>query len=333
MAERVEAMKAIWTEDEASYHGEFVELRPHLVLAEARPAAAPAGARRRQRADGARPRARLRRRLDAELHPRRRPARADRGAALPRRSPIDVVIDAARRPNPQRSRSSSRLGVRRVIRYIPSSGTRAGRKGARPLGDGGRRTQRRVRWTARRRASASRGRASHAWRASARRPAPPRADRLRPRRRDDLQRRRRQAEAHRTRLRRLENLASPTRRGACSPTTTTRTGGALVGARRRPRPGCSSGDDREAPAPSRCSPRATPSSARPGPCSRSTSSAGRAGPRPSGEAGRLAAQIIAVSAGWSSSTPPWISRETGPTWKCAVAVWASRKRRCSGAPS
>ena len=51
MRERVEAMKAIWTQDEASYHGELRRLRAHLVLAQAGPAAAPAGARRRQRPD------------------------------------------------------------------------------------------------------------------------------------------------------------------------------------------------------------------------------------------------------------------------------------------
>ena len=68
MAERIEAMKAIWTQDEASYHGESRELRAHLVLAEARAAAASAGARRRQRPDGARPRPALRRCVAAQLH-------------------------------------------------------------------------------------------------------------------------------------------------------------------------------------------------------------------------------------------------------------------------
>ena len=50
MRESVEAMKAIWTEDEAEYHGRHHRLRPDLVLAEAGAEAAPAGARRRARA-------------------------------------------------------------------------------------------------------------------------------------------------------------------------------------------------------------------------------------------------------------------------------------------
>ena len=86
LRERVEAMKAIWTQDEASYHGALRRLRPDLVVAEARPAAAPAGAGRRQRADRARPRAGVRRRLVPELRARQR-ARAHPGAARARGSP------------------------------------------------------------------------------------------------------------------------------------------------------------------------------------------------------------------------------------------------------
>ena len=47
MRERVEAMKAIWTQDEAEYHGRHRGLRPDLVVAEAGAEAAPAGARGR----------------------------------------------------------------------------------------------------------------------------------------------------------------------------------------------------------------------------------------------------------------------------------------------
>ena len=47
MRESVEAMKAIWTEDEAEYHGRHRGLRPDLVVAEAGAEAAPAGARGR----------------------------------------------------------------------------------------------------------------------------------------------------------------------------------------------------------------------------------------------------------------------------------------------
>ena len=66
MRERIEAMKAIWTEDEASYSGRHVEFeriwswpkpvqKPHPPILVGR-----------QRAASARPRARLRRRVDAQ---------------------------------------------------------------------------------------------------------------------------------------------------------------------------------------------------------------------------------------------------------------------------
>ena len=64
MRERVEAMKAIWTQDEAEYHGEFVDFDPIWSLAQAAAAATSAGAPGRVRPEGARPRARLRRRVD-----------------------------------------------------------------------------------------------------------------------------------------------------------------------------------------------------------------------------------------------------------------------------
>ena len=58
MRERVEAMKAIWTEDEAEYHGAHVDFDPIWCVAEARAEAAPAGAGRRDGRPGARPRGR-----------------------------------------------------------------------------------------------------------------------------------------------------------------------------------------------------------------------------------------------------------------------------------
>ena len=82
MAERVEAMKAIWTEEQASYQGEYVELRADLELAQAGTASAPARAGRRQRAHGARPGAPLRRRLDAQQHRRRPRSGARRSCGL-----------------------------------------------------------------------------------------------------------------------------------------------------------------------------------------------------------------------------------------------------------
>ena len=48
MRERVEAMKAIWTEDEPEYHGKLRGLRPDLVVAQAGP-----GARTRRSSSGA----------------------------------------------------------------------------------------------------------------------------------------------------------------------------------------------------------------------------------------------------------------------------------------
>ena len=76
MRERVEAMKAIWTQDEAEYHGKHVDFdpiwqwpKPLIPL--------PPVLRRRQRPARRGPRAALRRRLDAEHEgARRRSSRA-----------------------------------------------------------------------------------------------------------------------------------------------------------------------------------------------------------------------------------------------------------------
>src|SRR6266516_7298818 len=45
------------------------------------------------------------------------------------------------------------------------------------------------------------------------------------------------------------------------------------------------------------------------------------------------AHSVVASAGWPSRMRPGSSREASLTWKCAVAVCASRKRRWSGALS
>ena len=86
MRERVEAMKAIWTQDGGELRRRARQLRPHLVVAEAGPAPAPAGGDRRQRREGDRPRAALRRRVGAPAPPRQRRERIPELRAAPRRA-------------------------------------------------------------------------------------------------------------------------------------------------------------------------------------------------------------------------------------------------------
>ena len=85
MRERVEAMKAIWTQDEADYHGEHVDFDPiwswPKPIQEPHPPVLVGG----NGDAGARARGRLRRRVDAESG--QRPAGADRGAPGSRRRP------------------------------------------------------------------------------------------------------------------------------------------------------------------------------------------------------------------------------------------------------
>ena len=112
MRERIEAMKAIWTQDEASYHGEQVDFDPIWSLAEADPGAPPSGARRRKRRAGARPSGRLRRRVDAESRPglRERIEELNRLAEEAGRGPIPVTLSGAK-PDPPADRA--RRGGRR----------------------------------------------------------------------------------------------------------------------------------------------------------------------------------------------------------------------------
>ena len=81
MHERVEAMKAIWTEDEASYHGEFVNFDRIWSWPKPAQRPAPAGAGRRQRPHGDRPGARFRRRLVSQLRRARMSSTASRSCA------------------------------------------------------------------------------------------------------------------------------------------------------------------------------------------------------------------------------------------------------------
>ena len=123
MRERVEAIKEIWTTDEATYHGEHVDFDRDLVLAEAAHGAAPADHRRRPRQAGARPRARLRRRVDAEPDRRRRQdQRPDRAAARGRRGrrprPDPDHARQRHRPTPRCSTSTSAPGVHRALFWV-----------------------------------------------------------------------------------------------------------------------------------------------------------------------------------------------------------------------
>ena len=79
MRERVEAMRAIWTQDEAEYHGKHVDFDP--IWQWPKPGSPPTGVRRRQRPARRGPRAALRRRLDAEHEGARDAQAADRRAA------------------------------------------------------------------------------------------------------------------------------------------------------------------------------------------------------------------------------------------------------------
>ena len=99
-------------------------LRPHLVVAEAGPAPAPAGGHRRQRREGDRPRAALRRRVGAPAPPRQR-GRADPRAAAPRRGgrPRPHPGDDLRRPRRRRACSPQyqEAGADRVVRWLPAA--------------------------------------------------------------------------------------------------------------------------------------------------------------------------------------------------------------------
>ena len=89
MRERVEAMKAIWADDEAEYHGKHVDFDPIWQWPKPRPRAA--GAHRRQRPAGRGPRPALRRRLDAE-HEGARDARRRGSTALRERAGRHVPV-------------------------------------------------------------------------------------------------------------------------------------------------------------------------------------------------------------------------------------------------
>ncbi len=117
MRERVQAMQAIWRDDEAAIPRQARRLRPDLAVAEAALGQG-AGLRRRQRAARRGPRAALRRRLDAEHAGRRRAGAPGRGAARARRAarPGDLLRRARRRT----WRRCEAAGVDHALIVLPS---------------------------------------------------------------------------------------------------------------------------------------------------------------------------------------------------------------------
>ena len=196
MRERVEAMKAIWTQEEASYTGEFVAFE--RIWSHPKPAQRPhppvlIGG------DGPTVLDRVLAFGDGWLpnySPGERFFERDGGAARARRA-----ADRGRRVRHARRPARARARARRRSASGACTGCRpagaGGRGGARALGVGDRRAERRVTDAeARRRFAAAR--VAHLATADAAGRPHLRADHVRARRATDLQRRRRQAEAHRS---------------------------------------------------------------------------------------------------------------------------------------
>ena len=234
MQERIEAMKAIWTQDEASYSGEYVNFeriwswpkpaqRPHppVLVGGYGP-------------DGARPRAGVRRRLVSQPRPRRsagaRPGAARAGGPAHRRD----GDGRARRRGGARSRWStpasgaSCTGSRRVTARSWSARWSAGSR--RSPRSTARRDLRRGALALRRGGCGAPGHRGPRGAAACR------AGRVRGRRRSRLQRRRRQAEAHHRASAACQRSSEPGGVAARRPLRR-RLVGAVVGARRRHRAG------------------------------------------------------------------------------------------------
>ena len=131
LAERVEAMKAIWTQDEASYAGEHVAFE--RIWSWPKPA---------QRPDRAGPGAGLGRRLVPAVA-RQGPLRPDRRAALAR-GPADRGAGAQRAAGPQGARTTGERGraAGRVLAAVRA--VERGRAGLGEVGSGDRRPHRPV---------------------------------------------------------------------------------------------------------------------------------------------------------------------------------------------
>ena len=129
--ERIEAMQAIWTQDTAEYHGEFVNFAPMQTVAEAGAAAASADHRRRRLAVRRAARGALRQWLD----PPRRPAAIRRRDEFPAAVPRNGARGGAR-PRRSANHHLPRAGQQERLRHYRGSGRRT--HGDQPAGGEGR---------------------------------------------------------------------------------------------------------------------------------------------------------------------------------------------------
>ena len=142
MRERVEAMKAIWTSGRGQLRGRVRVVRPDLVVAQARAAAAPAGPRRRGRAGV------LDRVLafgDAWLPNYAPEGILDRAEELRARADRPVRLMVMGVPaDPRALEAYAAAGFERARALAAVGAARAGRAGTRRVRVRGRRVQRRV---------------------------------------------------------------------------------------------------------------------------------------------------------------------------------------------
>ncbi len=146
LRERVEAVRAIWTEDEATYQGEFVEFDRIWCWPKPVQPGGPPDPARRQRAQGPRPRARLRRRVVPQPHrsrgaqhpPDRRtraPSRRGRPRPDPGHAPDPAAgrrVDEALRRGRRHAHSSSCCAPRtRSTSLPPRASSTSGASGCR----------------------------------------------------------------------------------------------------------------------------------------------------------------------------------------------------------
>ena len=150
--EKIEAMKEIWTKDEAEYHGALRQFRQDLELAEAGPEAAPAHHSGERDQVGPPARGRLRRRLDAHLRdgagPRGEREGSARAGGKSRAGPgLDFAHDVRRPARCGIIQISGRAGLRtrgssasfRAVREDPAEArqVRRVRRALRRLGPAG----------------------------------------------------------------------------------------------------------------------------------------------------------------------------------------------------